>query len=75
MITFVGRIVGLPGDRIEYTNHQLAINGSPAPIRLGERDGLYQYAVELLDAHEVTVALIPERTSRDFADVVPPRRR
>ncbi|HEV8332553.1 MAG TPA: signal peptidase I [Steroidobacteraceae bacterium] len=69
---YVKRIIGLPGDRIEYANRRLIINDMPAPISLGERDGAYQYAVERVDETDVTIALMPERQPRDFADVVPP---
>ena len=33
---YIKRVVGLPGDRIEYVNKQLTINGQPVPI---ENDG------------------------------------
>jgi signal peptidase I len=70
--TYLHRIVGLPGDRIEYTNRRLVINGSTVPMRMGARAGMYQYAVEQLDGQEVTIALMPERAARDWAGVVPP---
>jgi signal peptidase I len=70
--SYLGRVVGLPGDRIEYTNHRLVINGNTLPLRLGARDTIYQYAVERLDGHEVTIAFMPQRPSRDWAGVVPP---
>jgi signal peptidase I len=70
--TYLRRIVGLPGDRVEYTNHRLVINGGAVPLRLGARDDTYQYAVERLDGREVTIAFMPQRFSRDWAGVVPP---
>jgi signal peptidase I len=70
--SYLGRIVGLPGDRVEYTNHRLVINGNAVPLQLGSRDETYQYAVERLDGREVTIAFLPQRFSRDWAGVVPP---
>jgi signal peptidase I len=70
--TYVKRIIGLPDDRIEYVNRRLVINGQPVPIELGDRDGSYQYAVEHVDETDVTIALMPERSTRDFAGEVPP---
>lgn len=70
--TYLGRIIGLPGERIEYTNRRLIINGIPVPTRLDARVDGYQYAVERLNDTDVTVALMPERTARDWAGVVPP---
>jgi signal peptidase I len=70
--TYLHRIVGLPGDRIEYTNRRLVINGNTMPLRLEADDGMYQYALERLDGHETTIALMPRRASRDWAGIVPP---
>lgn len=70
--TYLHRIVGLPGDRIEYANRRLVINGKRVTLRLGARDGMYQYAVERLDGHDVTLAFMPDRPARDWAGVVPP---
>jgi len=70
--TYLHRIVGLPGDRIEYTRHRLMINGKPVPLRLGARDRTYQYAIERLDGREVSIAFMPERPAHDWAGVVPP---
>jgi signal peptidase I len=39
-VNFIKRVVGLPGDRIEYRNKQLFINGRPAPQGT---DGDFQY--------------------------------
>ena len=68
---YVKRIIGLPGDRIEYAKRRLIINEMPVPISLGERDSRYQYAVERVNETDVTIALMPERAASDFAGVVP----
>lgn len=70
--TYVKRVIGLPGDRVEYVNRRLAINHQPVPIDLGDRDGDYQYAVEHLAETDVTIALMSKRPPSDFNGVVPP---
>jgi len=37
-VRFVNRVIGMPGDRIEYRGKQLSINGRPVPLRA---DGTY----------------------------------
>jgi len=32
-LDYIKRVVGLPGDRIEYRNKRLSINGKPAPMK------------------------------------------
>ncbi len=32
-LDYIKRVVGLPGDRVEYRNKRLSINGSPVPLR------------------------------------------
>ena len=32
-INYIKRVIGLPGDTIEYRNHQLVVNGEPVPKR------------------------------------------
>jgi len=72
-MTYLHRVVGLPGERIEYTNRRLTINGNTMPVRLGARDGIYQLATERLDGREATLAFIEDRHSRDWAGTVPPQ--
>lgn len=69
---YVGRVIGMPGDHVIYADRRLILNGKPVPIEFGRKDGIYQYAIERMDNVEVTIALIPERYSRDFDQVVPP---
>jgi signal peptidase I len=32
-LDYIKRVVGLPGDRVEYRNKRLTINGNPVPVR------------------------------------------
>jgi signal peptidase I len=43
---YIKRVVGLPGDRVEYRNRQLYLNGAPVPTKPAERyfeEGRVQY--------------------------------
>jgi signal peptidase I len=39
-LDYIKRVVGAPGDRVEYRNKRLTINGEPVPV---EHGGSYQY--------------------------------
>src|SRR5262245_66446846 len=32
-LDYIKRVVGVPGDRVEYRNKRLTINGTPVPVR------------------------------------------
>ena len=32
-LDYIKRVVGVPGDRIEYRNKRLSVNGTPVPLR------------------------------------------
>ncbi|HEY4583923.1 MAG TPA: signal peptidase I [Lysobacter sp.] len=60
---WIKRIIGLPGDRIAYQDHQLVINGEPVPAR---QIGVYQgvgNGAEMTGAEEMEEAL-PGRPHR-----------
>ena len=50
-VAYIKRVVGLPGDRLEYRNQQLFINGQPAPLTPLPADpakpGYQQFAEQL----------------------------
>jgi signal peptidase I len=69
-INYIKRVIGLPGDRIVYRNHQLTINGEPMPVDEGsvspEFPGSLQFTETLgTRKHEILVrnpnSLSPER--------------
>jgi signal peptidase I len=75
-LDYIKRVVGLPGDRIEYRNKRLTVNGREVPLRQAEdylmRERM-QYArryVEKLDGVEHDILLeredLPPRPSRRF---------
>jgi signal peptidase I len=60
-VAYIKRVIGLPGDRIEYRGKQLLINGQPAPLTLLPDDPAepgYQQFHERLSAvqHRIQVA-------------------
>jgi signal peptidase I len=70
-VHYVHRVIGLPGDHISYANHRLRINGTEARLTMGDHEGMYQYATEVLDGREATLSFVPERYSRDVDVTVP----
>jgi len=73
---YIKRVVGLPGDRVEYVNKQLTINGQPVPMQKiepyydPERMRTYPRFAETLDAtqHGVIVdELVPPGMGREQA--------
>lgn len=55
-IDYLMRVVGLPGDRVEYTDKSLTINGRPAVY---QNDGRFQYAAH--DARLVSTTVRREK--------------
>ena len=35
-LDYIKRVIGVPGDRVEYRNKRLSINGKPVPLRQGD---------------------------------------
>ena len=49
---YIKRVVGLPGDRVDYVNHSLTINGLPVPTRPAARyldEGRQQYYAQFTE--------------------------
>jgi signal peptidase I len=73
---FIKRIVGIPGDRIEYRDKQLFVNGEASPL---QPDGVYPmppgvvYRLrESLGGVDHAILVNPDRPPEDFEFVVPP---
>lgn len=73
---YIKRVIGIPGDVIEYRNKQLSINGMPAPTEWlqpepGTRPGL-RVAEEQIGGDDHLMQIDTSRPSRDFAVRVKP---
>lgn len=74
-INYIKRVVGLPGDRIEYADHRLTVNGNPVPLvrdSTGDGAGMLPRFVENLDgrSHAILIA-DPDNSMRDGVYEVP----
>lgn len=82
-VSFIKRIVGLPGDTIEYRNKKLTINGqaiAQTPVGTGEYIEQTPYGLvklqpevfkEALEKHQYDVYIQPERPTFDPAGITP----
>ena len=77
-LDYIKRVVGLPGDKIEYRNKRLRINGEQIPVTpAGEYDyvesGLNYVATqrltENLGGHQHTILVVPEAPSVQLGGV------
>ena len=75
-INYIKRVIGLPGDVIEYRRHELTINGAPIPL---ERDGDHPDDnagarwIETLDEREHAILIAnPANVRGDDTYRVPP---
>lgn len=65
-LDYIKRVVGVPGDRVEYRNKRLTINGEPLPVRQDgeylDKEKLYYTPrfVETLGGHEHDVIIEAE---------------
>ncbi|HEU4531740.1 MAG TPA: signal peptidase I [Steroidobacteraceae bacterium] len=67
---YMKRVIGLPGDRIEYVDGDLTINGKRVPRRLlAERGGIRVFEERLGDSHRILHW--PSAPGRSFSGTVP----
>ena len=73
-VNYIKRVVGLPGDTIEYARHQLIVNGQPVSLAPGTGSGSEPAPVfiETLGEREHRILIAnPANTARDGIYVVP----
>lgn len=73
-INYIKRVVGLPGDRLEYVNHRLTVNGQPVSLSPAPDNdsGVLPRFIEDLDgrSHSILIA-DPDNSMRDGVYEVP----
>ncbi len=81
-IDFIKRVIGLPGDHVQYINKTLYINGQKIPqvfvknaMAEGEEGADWQAVQNQEDLLGVkhSIYLNPERSSRDYTDIIVPK--
>lgn len=73
-VNYIKRVVGLPGDTIEYRNHRLTVNGVPVALTAGPEaaeDGPPRFIEHLDDAEHAIHITDPRNTVRDGVYEVP----
>ncbi len=75
-VDYIKRVVGLPGDRIEYLGKRLVVNGQPVPVQAGGfyTDGELNYLrlplfTEKLGGHAHAMMVVPGQPPVDLAQV------
>lgn len=70
-VAFIKRIVGLPGDRLEYRDKQLYVNGVPAPTRKEGVSNGYETRLEQLGEVDHTIQIRQGQRNMPWEYVVP----
>jgi signal peptidase I len=70
-INYIKRVVGLPGDRIEYAGHRLLINGEPVAVEKVDASGGTQYFEQLGERRHEILFSKPDYQADEGAWVVP----
>jgi signal peptidase I len=70
-LTYIKRIVGMPGDTIEYTNKQLTINNVSVPSSVIEESDELKIVEEFFGNETHRVQIIKDRDSADAVYTVP----
>ncbi|MBL6750576.1 MAG: signal peptidase I [Nevskia sp.] len=73
-VDFIKRVIGVPGDHIQYVDKMLTINGQRidiAPAPPGDEDGFAQRFEENLAGVHHNILMIPGQPSKDVDERVP----
>jgi signal peptidase I len=74
-VNYIKRVVGLPGDTVEYVNHRLTVNGEPVPLARDTNspldDSSPRFIENLGDREHAILIAHPGNTVRDGVYRVP----
>jgi signal peptidase I len=74
-INYIKRVIGLPGDRLEYVDHRLTVNGKSVPLArdaAGGDSGVLPRFIEDLDGRSHAILISdPDNSIRDGVYEVP----
>ncbi len=71
-LIFAMRVVGLPGDVVEYKGNRLVVNGLARTSGEGSSSQEYRTMPETLDKASYTIIALRDELSQDFQSTVPP---
>ena len=69
-VNFVGRIIGLPNDRIEYRSKKLSVNGILVTSNSAKKGSSPDIFEEQLGENSYSILIDPEIQARDFSTTV-----
>lgn len=64
-LDYIKRVIGLPGDKIEYRNKQILVNGQPVPQ---QQNGYYEYVAPGLN--QITLRRLAEQLGEHQHDIL-----
>ena len=74
-VNYIKRVIGLPGDTVEYSNHRLTVNGQPVPLTADPDppagDVAPRFIEDLGDREHAILIAHPGNTIRDGVYEVP----
>lgn len=70
-VKFVKRVIGVPGDRVQYIDKRLFINGEAVPSEVVADESEFEIVEERLDGNVYRVKNVNSAPPRDFETVVP----
>lgn len=70
-INYIKRVIGLPGDTVDYDRHQLTINGATVPLEPSEGGGEPRFTERLGEREHEILIQNPRYTIADGTYIVP----
>lgn len=71
-VSFIQRVIGVPGDKVQYKNNQLFLNGIAAEYTLNSQEQNFMIYSETIYGQSNQIALTQDQLHYDFDAEVPP---